>query len=124
MRLALNDKKKGIGFSYAWKGIVQAAKHERNFRIHLAAAFAVVLAGFVFSLNTIEWAVILLAIGMVLAAELLNSAVEKLIDYLKPELHPLAGTIKDVAAGSVLITAITAALIGIIVFLPKLHILG
>jgi len=68
----------------------------------------------------LEWAAIILVIGFVLMAELFNSVIEKLIDYLKPEIHPAAKVIKDAAAGGVLIAAITAVIIGALIFIPKL----
>ncbi|MBP2078161.1 diacylglycerol kinase family protein [Oceanobacillus polygoni] len=119
----MKDKKRKIGFSYAWNGIKEIAKTERNFRIHLLATFLTVAAGFLFKLTMVEWAIIVLTIGLVLMVEVTNTAIEKLIDYLRPEIHPTAKIIKDVAAGAVLIAAIIAAIIGLLIFLPKLHIL-
>jgi diacylglycerol kinase len=123
VNLALKDKKKSIGFSFAWNGLREAAKLEKNFRIHLIFTVIVIIAGFVFKLSLLEWALIILVIGFVLAAELINTVIEKMLDYIKPELHPTAKLIKDYAAGAVLIAAITAVLIGIIIFMPKLYIL-
>jgi len=123
VNLALKDKKKFIGFSFAWNGLREAAKLEKNFRIHLIFTVIVIIAGFLFKLSLLEWALIILVIGFVLAAELINTVIEKMIDYMKPELHPTAKLIKDYAAGAVLTAAITAVLIGIIIFLPKLYIL-
>lgn len=118
----LRDKKRKIGFNYAWNGIKEIAKTERNFRIHLFATILTASAGFVFKLTMTEWAIIVLTIGLVLMAEVTNTAIEKLIDYLKPEIHPTAKIIKDIAAGAVFITAIIAAIIGLLIFLPKLYI--
>ncbi|MFZ3578641.1 diacylglycerol kinase family protein [Virgibacillus sp. DJP39] len=123
MPLNLQDKKKSIGFSYAWNGLIEMVKKERNFRLHLAAAIVVVLAGLLTKLSTVEWAIIFLAIGLVLVTETTNSAIEKLIDYLKPEIHPSAKVIKDIAAGAVLIAAVTAFVIGCVLFIPKLYML-
>ncbi|WP_084268736.1 diacylglycerol kinase family protein [Oceanobacillus damuensis] len=120
MSSELKDKRKGIGFSYAWNGIKEIAKTEHNFRIHLAATIATVLAGFVFRLSNVEWAIVTLAIGLVLMAEVTNSAIEKTIDYLKPEIHPSAKVIKDIAAGAVLISAVIAFIVGLLIFFPKL----
>ncbi|WP_339228158.1 diacylglycerol kinase family protein [Oceanobacillus sp. FSL K6-2867] len=118
----MRDKKRKIGFNYAWNGIKEIAKTERNFRIHLFATILTASAGFVFKLTMTEWAIIVLTIGLVLMAEVTNTAIEKLIDYLKPEIHPTAKIIKDIAAGAVFITAIIAAIIGLLIFLPKLYI--
>jgi undecaprenol kinase len=116
----LKDKQRRIGFSYAWNGIKEISKTEYNFRIHLIAAVFAIVAGFIFRLSNVEWAIIVLVIGLVLMAELINSVIEKMIDYLKPEIHPSAKIIKDVAAGVVLITAIIALIVGLLIFLPKL----
>ncbi len=120
MSLDLKDKRRRIGFSYAWNGIKEIYKTEYNFRIHLIAAVLAIVAGFTFHLSNMEWAIIVLVIGLVLMAELINSVIEKMIDYLKPEIHPSAKIIKDVAAGVVLITAIIALIVGLLIFLPKL----
>ncbi|RHW33157.1 diacylglycerol kinase family protein [Oceanobacillus profundus] len=121
MRSELKDKKRKIGFNYAWNGIKEIAQTERNFRIHLLATLLTITAGFLFKLTMVEWAIIVLTIGLVLMAEVTNTAIEKLIDYLRPEIHPAAKIIKDVAAGAVLIAAIIAAVIGLLIFLPKLY---
>lgn len=119
----MKDKKRAIGFSYAWNGLREAVKREINFRIHLIFAAVVILAGFVFQLTVLEWAVIILVIGFVLAAELINTVIEKVIDYIKPEIHPTAKLIKDYAAGAVLVAAITSVIAGVIIFVPKLYML-
>ncbi|MFC4022760.1 diacylglycerol kinase family protein [Oceanobacillus longus] len=117
----MKDKRKSsIGFSYAWNGIKEIAKTEHNFRIHLVATILTTVAGFTFRLSNVEWAIIVLTIGLVLMAEVMNSAIEKMIDYLKPEIHPSAKIIKDIAAGAVLITAVIAFIVALIIFLPKL----
>lgn len=115
----MRGKKHQIGFVYAWNGLVAAAKTEKNLQIHLIVAVLVVLAGFYFRVSVVEWTLLIIVIGFVLMAELTNTAIEKMIDYLKPEIHPVAMFIKDIAAGSVLIAAVTAVAIGIIVFIPK-----
>lgn len=121
MNLALKGKKRGIGFSFAWNGIVEAVKQERNFQIHIAAALLVVIAGIILRLSILEWVPLILVIGMVLVAELINSAIEMAIDYIKPEIHPQAKVIKDIAAGAVLVTAIVAVIIGILILFPKIY---
>lgn len=118
--MALKGKKKGIGLSFAWNGIVEALKQERNFQIHIAATVLVVAAGIVLHLSMLEWITIILVIGLVLVTELINSAIEMLIDYIKPEIHPQAKVIKDIAAGAVLVTAAVAVIVGILIFIPKL----
>lgn len=118
---ALKDKRKKVGFKHAVDGILLIAKMERNFRIHLIAAVLTVVLSLLLEISTFEWLAVVLVIGMVLTAEMANSAFEKMIDYLKPELHPAAKGIKDIAAGSVLISAVTAVIVGIIIFLPKIY---
>lgn len=115
-----DDKKRGIGLQYALNGIKEAFLQERNFRIHLMAALVVLIASVYFQLDVIEWIIILLVIKVVLITELINSVIERLIDYLKPEIHPKAKVIKDMAASVVLIGAMFASIIGVIIFLPKL----
>ncbi|WP_461177592.1 diacylglycerol kinase family protein [Virgibacillus ainsalahensis] len=117
----MSDKKKSIGFLFAWNGILEIFREERNFRIHFSAALMVVIAGFIFELTKVEWAVIILVIGMVLIAEITNSVIERMIDYLKPEMHASAKSIKDIAAGAVLTAVIIAMIIGLIIFLPRLY---
>ncbi|MBN2349337.1 MAG: diacylglycerol kinase family protein [Bacteroidales bacterium] len=107
-------------FLFAFNGIFIAVKTERNFIIHLIIAAIVILFGFIFHISSAEWGLILLAISGVLAAELFNSSIEKLVDMVSPARNENAGKIKDLAAGAVLITAIFAALIGLIIFIPKL----
>ncbi|NBJ68554.1 diacylglycerol kinase family protein [Roseburia sp. 1XD42-34] len=123
MRLELKDKKSVIGFSYAWEGIRFVIKSERNFRIHLFAAILVLIAGLILQISLIEWIIIVILIGMVLITEMLNTVVEQMIDYMKPEVHPAAKQIKDIAAGAVLIASMIAAIIGCLVFIPKIVLL-
>lgn len=122
MRLDLNGKKnQKIGFSFAWNGIQEVFKTERNFRIHIFAALLVVITGFLLKITRYEWLAICLTIAFVLVSEAMNSAIEKTIDYISPNIHPAAKQIKDIAAGAVLIAAIVAIIVGIIVFLPRLY---
>lgn len=120
MRTGSKDKKKkySIGFIHAWNGLAQVAKTERNFRIHMMAALLVLLAGIVVGLSPMEWTAIFLVFGMVFVSEMMNTVVERMIDYLKPETHPLAKTIKDIAAGAVLVSAIIAVIVGLLIFIP------
>lgn len=113
-------KKQLRSFGYAWKGIRSCIGKEQNLSFHLITAIIVVIAGFFFGISPTEWAIIILCIGLVIAMELLNTAIEKLVDMISPKRHPIAGQIKDIAAGAVLICATTAAIIGIIIFAPYL----
>lgn len=107
-------------FSYAINGLCYVLKNETNLKIHLIAMFVVVSAGFYFQIDTTEWCLIALTIGMVISLEIVNTAIEKLVDFISPEKHPNAGLIKNIAAASVLFAAIIAICIACFIFLPKL----
>ena len=103
-------------FYYAFRGLRFAIKEQPNFQIHVVVAIIVVGAGFHFVIKEAEWIAVLLSIGLVLSAELINSAIENLVDMVSPTRHPLAGKIKDMAAGAVLVAGLVAGTIGVIVF--------
>lgn len=112
-------KKFLLSFTYAIKGLIYAFRTQLNFKVHTFAAISATLMGFYFNISRPEWLWIILAIGLVLITELLNTALEVLVDFVSPGFHPKAGIIKDVSAGAVLIVAILAVAIGLIVFVPK-----
>ena len=107
-------------FSNAFTGIVKTFMSERNFRIHSGAAILVIACGFFFRLTLIEWSIILILIGGMLALELMNTAVEHTIDLITKENHPLAKAAKDAAAGAVCVFAAVSGMIGLLIFLSKL----
>ncbi|MBE9912808.1 diacylglycerol kinase family protein [Paenibacillus donghaensis] len=112
-------------FGYALQGIKYALRTQRNMKIHAAAAVVVVAAALWLHLSWLRWIVLLLAITLVMALELLNTALEAVVDLASPELHPLAKAAKDTAAGAVLLAAVFAVLAGIIVFYrPVMDLLG
>lgn len=113
-------KKVVKSFSYALQGICYASKVERNLKIHLSITLLVVILGFLFSLTKIEWLFVLIAIGGVITLELVNTSIERVVDLVTKDDHPLAKQAKDTAAGAVLIYAIIAVIIGIIIFVPKI----
>lgn len=113
-------RKRIESFKYAFAGIGHFVKSEPNVIIHLIAAIVVVILGYYYGLSTTEWCMIIFAIAMVLSAEAFNTALEYLTDLVSPDYHELAGKTKDVAAAAVLITAIGAAIVGSIIFLPKI----
>lgn len=115
-----NFKKLLHSFRYAWKGYGHCVGKEQNLNLHLIASGAVVIAGFVSGITRMEWMVVILCIGMVIAAELFNTSIEKLVDLVSPDHHPIAGQVKDIAAGAVLICAVAAAITGLVIFLPHL----
>ncbi|RRA99827.1 diacylglycerol kinase family protein [Larkinella rosea] len=115
------DVRKNLrSFRFAIEGIGALFRFENNAKIHLLAAVAVVLAGIGFRLNRIEWALILTQVGLVLAAEAFNTAIEKLADVVSPERHPQIKAVKDLSAAGVLLVVIIAILVGILIFGTKL----
>lgn len=110
-------------FHHALRGLYVFAKTTRNLPVHLVAALLVVGLGCFLKISSIEWVMLIFAIGLVFSTEALNSAIEIDIDLTSPDYHPFARDTKDVAAGAVLISVIVAVLIGLIIFLPKIIIL-
>jgi diacylglycerol kinase len=107
-------------FRYAFAGLSYALRTQRNTRIHLAIAAAVVAMGVWLGLSFTDWAVLILTIGFVLVSEMLNTVAETLVDLINPGYHPLAKTIKDVTAGAVLLTALISVIVGLVVLGPPL----
>jgi len=107
-------------FRAAFRGLFFACGSQINFRIHLAAMVAVVSAGFYFRVSVSDWCALTLAIGLVLSAELLNTAIELLVDHVSPEFSVFAGRIKDISAAGVLVAAAAALVVGALVFGPRL----
>ncbi|MDR1775980.1 MAG: diacylglycerol kinase family protein [Actinomycetes bacterium] len=112
-------------FAAAIRGLVTTVRTQRNFRIELAiAALALILAA-VLELSRIEWLVLVLTIALVLACELLNTALESTVDLACPDLHPLAKRAKDAAAAATLTAAALALIIGVLIYIPRiLKVLG
>ncbi|MCP3929708.1 MAG: diacylglycerol kinase family protein [Bacteroidetes bacterium] len=113
-------KKRLKSFKYAFKGILCLFKTQSNAKIHSFATLLVIVSGLFLSLSSVEWCLIVFAIAIVFSAEAFNTSLEFLTDLVSPKYHPLAEKTKDVAAAGVLITSIAAAVIGILVFGPKL----
>lgn len=107
-------------FVFAFAGIAAVISTQRNAQIHLLITAIVIAGGLFFGVSLTEWIVLVLSITLVLALEAMNTALEALVDLLSPQYHPLAKKAKDVAAGAVLIGAIGTAVIGCIVFLPRI----
>ncbi|CAN5449020.1 diacylglycerol kinase family protein [soil metagenome] len=107
-------------FTFALKGIKIYLQSGGNVFIHLVAGGIVILLGYIFKISSAEWIVLILCIGMVLGAEALNTAIEELTNLVSPEYHEQAGKVKDLAAGAVLIISLMAAIIGFIIFVPKI----
>lgn len=107
-------------FGYALEGIAYVARTQRNMRTHLAIAGFVIIAGCLFQVTTVEWAILALTIGVVFSAEMLNTVAELAVDLLTQGYHPLAKVAKDVSAGAVLVTAVAAVAVGIAIFGPRI----
>jgi undecaprenol kinase len=100
----------------ACQGILYSWKTEKHLRFHFFASLLVVGAGLYLKLSRFNWLFVTYAIGSVLIAELFNTAVERVVDLVQPGYHPLAGLIKDIAAGAVLLAALQSVIIGIFIF--------
>lgn len=107
-------------FGYAFQGIFNTIRTERNIKIHCAAAILVTIFGIWLQISKTEWMICFILFGLILALELVDTAVEATVDLFTEERKPLAKKAKDAAAGAVLIVAIFAAVIGILIFIPKL----
>lgn len=110
-------------FRYALEGLVTAVKTERNINVMLLLGAITVVAGALVGLDPVSWCLIVICCGLVIFAELCNTAMETIVDLATQELHPLAKRAKDIAAASVYVLSITAAVVGCIVFLSALGVL-
>src|SRR5688572_26309939 len=106
-------------FRYAINGVAEAVRTQWNFRVHFACTVIVIIAGACFKISTLEWIILILCMGLVLAFEMINTAVEYLVDHVSPDYHPNAGKVKDISAGAVLVAAVAAFITGCIIFLPR-----
>jgi len=120
MKKVLSIKRLRKSFGYAFKGIDDVIEHEPNMKIHVVVAILVVIMAFILKVSIIEWIILVLLIGAVLAAETINTTIENLVDMYTKEYDEKAKIVKDTAAGTVLILAITSAIIGLIIFIPKI----
>ena len=123
MEQDINEKKFSIvkrakSLAYAGRGIWILIKTTHNAWVHIFLLCFAIFLGFFFHITHYEWMMLVVAAGMVLAAEAFNTAIEIDIDLTSPDIHPLARDVKDVAAGAVLLTAIAALLIGLLIFVP------
>lgn len=105
-------------FKYPIQGLFTIIKKDQNFLLHLLAAAVVITAGFIFNITKFEWIILIIVISLVLSFEAINTAVEYVVDLVTDEYKLYAKYAKDIAALSVLITSITALIIGIIIFIP------
>ncbi|MGX5818428.1 diacylglycerol kinase [Chitinophaga lutea] len=108
-------------FKHAFRGIYEFFRSEPNARIHLAATATVVALAAWARCSPTEWAILTLTIALVIGLEMINTAVEKIMDHLHPQHHAAVKTIKDIAAGAVLVAAIAAVVVALLIFIPKLR---
>ncbi|WP_080903471.1 diacylglycerol kinase family protein [Parabacteroides sp. Marseille-P3160] len=113
-------KKRLASFRYAFNGISLLIRNEHNAWIHCAIAAGVLLAGVWLEISVVEWIIVVILIGAVLAAEAINTAIEALADKISPGEDPLIKKAKDLAAAAVLLMAIASVVIGLIIFIPKI----
>ena len=106
-------------FKYAFSGLKYGFINTKNLHIDLIFIVAVIICGFAFKIHFVEWAILLGCIGLVVSLELMNTALEEVVNLASPDIHPLAKISKDVAAGAVLFAAIMSAIIGFVIFIPK-----
>ncbi len=109
-----------VSFEHAFDGFIHNVRTQPNFRFHLIATICVVLMGIYFSISTMEWLVLVFTVNMVLVAEMLNTAIESIVDLITLERREDARVAKDVSSAMVLVSAFMATIVGLIVFLPKL----
>ena len=116
------NKSKNVisSFKYAFQGMFSALKTERNLKIHVTIMMLVIIAGIVLKISKIEWIICIILFGLVIGGEMLNSAIETVVDIAMPDINPKAKFAKDAAAGAVLVFAIASAIIGFMIFGPKL----
>ena len=127
MKQVLRNKDKGTAiqrylksFFHAIDGIIYSIKYEQNMIIIILAAIVCIIAGFIFKISEVEWLFCILIIGMVMGAELINTAIEATIDLETTKMHPLAKIAKDTASSATLIFSITDFIGALIIFLPKM----
>ncbi|PWH82585.1 diacylglycerol kinase [Algibacter marinivivus] len=114
----IKNRLKSVG--YAFKGALLLLKTEASIKIQFVIAIIVTIAGFYFEISSNEWIVQLLAIGLVMSIEGINTAIEEIANFIHPEQHPKIGLIKDIAAGAVFIASVFASIVGLIIYLPKI----
>ena len=107
-------------FKYAFEGILIGIKEEQNMKIHITIMILVIIFGIMLKINTIEWIICILLFGLVISMELINTAIENTVNLITKEKNQQAKIAQDVAAGAVLVSAIASAIIGLIIFIPKI----
>ncbi|MEO0506814.1 MAG: diacylglycerol kinase family protein [Bacteroidota bacterium] len=114
----LANRIKSVG--YALKGMFILIRTEASIKIQLVIALLVTFAGLYFNISTVEWCLQVLSIGLVMGIEGINTAVEKLSDFVQPQHDKKIGLIKDISAGAVMLVSFAAVIVGLFIYLPKL----
>ena len=120
IKVVEKSKKLINSFKYAIQGILSSFKTERNMKIHIFIMILVIVAGVILKINKYEWIACILCFAIVISGELFNTAIETVVDMVMPYKNDKAKIAKDIAAGAVLTLAIGAAVIGVIIFVPKI----
>lgn len=116
----MKNKKLINSFKYAFKGIVSSIKSERNMKIHFTMMILAIIAGILLNISMWEWITCFILFGLVISLEMVNTAIEIVVDIVSPKYNFQAGRAKDIAAGAVLVNAIVAVIVGLLIFLPKI----
>lgn len=107
-------------FVFAFNGLKICFASEANFKVHVILATAVLILGAFFKISNTEWLAVTICIAFVTATEMINTAIEKLCDLVQKDFHPGIKKVKDIAAGAVLLTAVSSLVIAVVIFLPKI----
>ena len=107
-------------FLFALQGFRTAVRQERNIKVMLGGGAAAIVAGIIVGLDLMSWAIIALCCGVVISSELVNTAIETVVDLVSPEFHPLAGRAKDIAAASELVVCVAVGIVGLLVYINAL----
>lgn len=107
-------------FKYAFLGINEAIIKERNMKIHFTIMILVIILGFVYRISSFEWTSCLICFSLVIGSEMINTAIENTVDLVTKEINQYAKLAKNIAAGAVLVNALISAVIGFIIFIPKI----
>ena len=119
----MKNKRLINSFKYAFTGIFSALKTEKNLKIHISIATLVIIFGIIFKISKLDWVICLIGIMTVISSELINTAIENTVDLITKEKNEQAKIAKDVEAGAVLVSAIAAAIIGLMIFVPKISLI-
>ena len=119
-KFKVKSKKLINSFKYAIQGIFSSFKTERNMKIHIFIMFLVIISGIILKINKYEWIICVLCFAIVISGELFNTAIETVVDMVMPYKNDKAKIAKDISAGAVLTLAIGAAIVGVIIFVPKI----